>query len=92
MGTHQAAFCTQLGHKRTVFLGRALGIWLESFIGRQGGEFCCGMIQLESDHLPTINPTALTAGANAMTKASRSQNLQMDLETIPLLSFVRVAD
>ena len=23
--------CTQLGHKRTVFLGRALGIWLESF-------------------------------------------------------------
>ena len=58
-------------------------------------EVCCGMIWLESNHLPTINPIALTAGANAMTKASHSPNLQMDLETIRVqgarLQFVRGA-
>ena len=55
------------------------------------------MIRLESDHLPTINPTiTLTAGANTMTKASHSPNLQTDLETIPLqgagLQFVRLIE
>ena len=54
------------------------------------------MIRLESDHLPTINPSTLTAGANTMTKASHFPNLQTDLETIPLqrarLQFVRVPD
>ena len=54
------------------------------------------MIRLESDHLPTINPSTLTAGANTMTKASHFPNLQTDLETIPLqrarLQFVGVAD
>ena len=45
--------------------------------------------------MPTINPNTLTAGANAMTKASHSPNLQMDLETIRVqgarLQFVRGA-
>ena len=54
MGTHQAAFW--LAHnwdiKGQSSSDKRLEFCWNRFIGRQGGEVCCGMIRLESDYLP----------------------------------------